>query len=189
MKVIHLRGTNASGKTSTVRQFIQHGHFTVKTIFVHRKEIEYHWDEGRKIAILGRYDQSVSGGVDGRITEKHVLADSIIRLIEIERPNDLIFEGVVYGVTYKFAYELSVVLRGMGYEYVGLCYSPPLEWCFDRLAERNGDKVVDYMSVQNKWFTAYRAYLKLRKNGVNVKEIDTSLIPKEKMWRLIEAEL
>ena len=186
MKVIQLRGTNATGKTTTIRQFIEHGSFTVESITVAGRNIEYHWDDERKIAIIGRYDQAMSGGIDGYITNKNLLRDVIVRMIRQIRPEVLLFEGIVYGVTFQFAYELTRALKQLKYDYIGICFMPPLDVVFDRLAQRNGGKEVDYMSVQNKWFTASRAYEKLYKQGIDVKAIDTTKIPKESMWRIIE---
>lgn len=189
MKVIQLRGTNATGKTTTLRQFMNRGHFAVKTIRVGTRDIEYHWDSERRIALLGRYDQAMSGGIDGYITDKDYLRDCVLRIMKVVKPEALLFEGVVYGVTFKFAYELARVLKTMGIEYIGLCFLPPLDIVFDRLAIRNGGKEVDYMSVQNKWFSASKAYDRLRACGINVKAIDTTKIPKESMYRIIEDEI
>lgn len=189
MKVIQLRGTNATGKTTTVRQFINRGNFEVKSIFVGSRDIEYHWDEERKIAIIGRYDQRVSGGVDGYITNKDFLRDTIIRMLRLIKPEVLIFEGVMYGVTFEFAFNLIRALKALHCEYIGLCFMPPLDTVFDRLAKRNGGKEVDYMSVQNKWFTASRAYEKLRKNGINVKAINTAKVPEDSMYKILEDEI
>lgn len=189
MKVIQLRGTNATGKTSTIRQFIDKGDFVVKSINMGARDIDYHWDERRKICVVGRYDQAMSGGIDGYITNKDFLRDVIVRIVKSIKPEVLLFEGIVYGVTFKFAYELQRLLNRWGVEYIGICLNPPLNVVFDRLAIRNGDKPVDYMSVQNKWFTANRAYEKLKRSGVNVKTVDTSNIPKELMYKIIEDEI
>lgn len=186
MKVIQLRGTNATGKTTTIRQFIGKGDFVVKSIDMGARDVEYHWDDSRKILVLGRYDQAMSGGIDGYITNKDFLRDVIVRIIKRIKPNVLLFEGIVYGVTFKFAYELSRYLEQNDIEYIGVCLNPPLDVVFERLAERNDGKAVDYMSVQNKWFTANRAYEKLRKSGINVKEIDTTNVPKNQMYKIIE---
>lgn len=75
-KIIQLRGTNATGKTTACRQFIQSGQFTVRSVPVYGKYIEYHYDEQRKIAVVGRYDQRECGGVDGYIKNKNFLRDS-----------------------------------------------------------------------------------------------------------------
>lgn len=189
MKVIQLRGTNATGKTTTIRQFIERGDFEVKSIPIANRDIEYHWDEARKIAVLGRYDLRVSGGIDGYITNKNLLRDVIIRILKVVKPEVLLFEGVMYGVTFDFTYKLTRALKMIHCDYVGIYYNPPLDVVFDRLAERNGGKEVNYMNVQGKWFTAARAYDKLRANGINVKAIDTTRIPKEQMYKIIEGEL
>ena len=189
MKVIQLRGTNATGKTTAIRQFINHGTFSVKKISVGNRMIEYHWDANRRIAILGRYDQCMSGGVDGYITSKEVLGSAILRILKFIQPNVLLFEGIVYGVTFQFAYDLSKILGKIGCEYVGICLIPPLDVALERLNERNGGKPVDVLSVQNKWFTANRAYGRLKAAGINVKVIDTSSIPKADMWKIIDREL
>lgn len=189
MKVIQLRGTNATGKTTIIRQFINHGNFVVNTIRVGSRNIEYHWDESRKIAIIGRYDKAVTGGIDGYITDKDYLRDVILRMVKLVKPDTLLFEGVVYGVTFKFAFELYRALKALKCDYMGICLLPPLNVVFDRLAKRNGDKPVDYMSVQRKWFSASNAYEKLRATGVPVKLVDTSRIPENQMCRVIEDEL
>lgn len=186
MKVIQLRGTNATGKTTAVRQFIERGAFEVRSIPVNGQEIEYHYDPGRGIAVLGRYDTRVSGGIDGDITNKVVLRNSIVKLCRKIQPKVLIFEGIVYGVTFKFAYELYQALKLLGYEYRAICFIPPLEVAFDRLAERNGGKPVDVLSVQNKWFTAARSAEKLKQAGIPVKIVDTSKVEKGDMWKIIQ---
>lgn len=189
MKVIQIRGTNAVGKTTAVREFIKHGEFGIRDVKVDGKIIECHWEEKRRIAIIGRYDKAVTGGVDGCIQKKELLNNTIVKVIKTFRPNTLIFEGIMYGVTFEFAYKLVRVLKILHYDYVGICFFPSLDVVFDRLSQRNGGKEVDYMSIQNKWFSAQKAYEKLKTAGINVKSIDTSKIPKELMYKVIEEEL
>ena len=189
MKVIQLRGTNATGKTTAVRQFIERGAFEVRDINVNGQVIEYHYEKARNIVILGRYDTRVSGGVDGMITNKNVLRNSIVKILRNVRPETFIFEGIVYGVTFKFAYELYRALKSLNYDYKAICLIPPLEVAFDRVAERNGGKPVDLLSIQSKWFSAARSAETLKQAGVPVKIIDTSKVPKTSMWQIIQEEL
>lgn len=189
MKVIQIRGTNAVGKTTAVREFIKHGDFIIRDINVNGKIIECHWEEERKIAIIGRYDKAATGGVDSCIQKKELLNNTIVKIIKTFKPDVLIFEGIMYGVTFEFAYKLVRVLKALHYDYVGLCFFPSLDVVFERLAQRNGGKEVDYMSIQGKWFSAQKAYEKLKANGINVKSIDNSKIPKELMYKIIEEEL
>lgn len=188
-KIIQLRGTNATGKTTACRQFVQSGHFCVRSVPVHGKDIEYHYDDERKIAVVGRYDQRECGGVDGYIKNKNFLRDSIVKIIKKERPDALIFEGVMYGVTFKFGAEIDIVSKKLGYHYVGICFFPPLDVALERLYSRNGGKEVNVKSFQDKHISAAKAYKKLRDNGTDVKIIDTSKIPLKDMKRIIEDEL
>lgn len=189
MKVIQLRGTNATGKTTAVRQFIAKGNFEVRDIAVNGEIIEYHYEPDRNIVILGRYYTRVSGGVDGSITNKNVLRNSIVKILRAIRPETFIFEGIVYGVTFKFGYELYRALKSLNYDYKAICLVPPLEVAFDRVAERNGGKPVDLLSIQRKWFSAARAAENLKQHGVPVRIVDTSKIPKDAMWKIIQDEL
>ena len=189
MKVIQLRGTNATGKTTAVRQFIARGNFEVREIAVNGEMIEYHYEPARNIVVLGRYDTRVSGGIDGRIIKKSVLMNSIIKICKTIRPDVFIFEGIVYGVTFKFAYEIYKALKLLNYEYKAICLIPPLETAFDRVAERNGGKPVNLLKIQQKWFTAARSAEVLKQHGVPVKIVDTSKINKEDMWKIVQAEL
>ena len=186
MKVIQLRGTNATGKTTAIRQFIEKGEFEIGTINVQGLPIEFHEEKKRGIIILGRYDLSTTGGIDGRITNKTVLRNSIVKILKELKPDVLIFEGIVYGVTFKFAFELYSVLQKIGCDYIGVCLIPPLDIAFKRVAERNGGKQINYMSLQSKWFTAQKSYEMLRRNGVPVVVVDTSKIPKGKMYCIVE---
>lgn len=189
MKVIQLRGTNATGKTTTIREFVERGNFVVRSFQYGKREVEYHYEKERKIVVLGRYDTRVSGGVDGYITNRDMLIHIIVKAIKLIRPDLLLFEGVVYGVTFQFAYDLVRVLKQFGYDYIGICLVPPLQVAIERLSIRNGGKPVDLISVQNKWFSTVRAYKKLKESGVNVKVVDPTSIPKEHMYKIIEGEL
>lgn len=188
-KVIQLRGTNATGKTTAVRQFIGHGSFSILEIKVGGNDVEYCYDKERNIVVLGRYDDRECGGIDGRIKSVGALNDSIVKVLREVGPEHLIFEGVVYGLTFKFAYELNFVCDKLGYHYTGLCLTPPLDDALMRLYQRNGGKEINVEHLQNRYFSSIRAYNKLKANGVDVKMINTSAIPKKDMYRIIEDEL
>lgn len=189
MKVIQLRGTNGSGKTTAVRQFISRGNFVEESVKIRGTRVVYNIDHDRNIIVLGRYrDGIATGGVDGLITNKEALADSVLFLCRELKPKFLIFEGIVYGVTFRFANELYRALRARKIEYIAVCLVPPLDISFERLAERNNNKAVDYMSVQQKYFTSLRAVEMMQSAGVPCKVIDTSTIAYADMWKCIGDE-
>lgn len=188
-KVIQLRGTNAVGKTTAVRQLTESGGFEVR-LFRHGKmDVEYHMNDSRSICVLGRYDTRVCGGFDGVITDKRLLMDVIIKMLKELKPQYYVLEGVLYGVTFQFGFNLKKVCDMLGYHYKGLCLFPPLEVSLMRLYGRNGGKEIDVKSFQNKHLSAVKAYEKLRLNGVDVKIINTAEIPLEHMSKIIEDEL
>lgn len=190
MKVIQLRGTNSVGKTTAVRQFLQRGNYEKRQVIVRNSLCEYYFDESSRIAVLGRYDRnSYSGGIDGNITDRDVLLDAILRIARLEKANAIVFEGVLYGVTFKLTYELYRACVALGYRYSGILLQPPLQYVFDRIRERNGGKEVNEDSIANKYFTASRAAEKMKAAGIPTRIIDTSKVPLRDMYKIIEEEI
>lgn len=185
-KVVQIRGANAVGKTTAIRMFLARGVFEIVPIKIGAKEVECNWDEKRGIFVIGRYDKCVSGGVDSAIKSREELLNTIAKAIREYKPETLLFEGILYGLTFKFAFDLSVFLKGVGYEYVGIGLFPPLGVAFDWLSERNGGKRVNETHIQQKWYSALKSIKKLKDAGLNVRVVDSSKIRLEDMWKIIE---
>lgn len=185
-KVVQIRGANAVGKTTSIRMFLARGGFEIVSLKVGAKEIGCHWNEARKILVIGRYDKCVSGGVDSSIKGREELLNTIAKAIRDYKPETLLFEGILYGLTFKFAFELSLFLSGVGYGYVGIGLFPPLGVAFDWLSERNGGKRVNESHIQQKWYSALKSLRKLREAGLDVRIVDSSKYRLEDMWKIIE---
>ena len=183
-KFIQVRGTNATGKTTAVRNLIQKGDFSVYSTNVYGNNFPYTFD-GQTL-IGGRYDTRECGGLDGVIKDRNVLKEYIIKLIKQYQPKTFILDAVMYGTTFKFAYELNYVLKKMGYKYIGLTFAPPLDVSLIRLYQRNGGKEINVEHLQQKHIQSISAYKKLKACGIDVRLIDTSKIPKEQMHKIIE---
>lgn len=148
------------------------------------------WNEKHRYVVAGRYnDNSRSGGIDGFISDKWLLKEYLFRILMIVKPEALIFEGIMYGITYKFGYEVYKICESLGYEYVGLQMDIPLENALTRIYERNGGKGINVESLQKKIQTSYSAYLKLKGSGVHCEMVDTSKIAKDRMYQIIERVL
>lgn len=183
-KVIQVRGTNGTGKTTAVRSLIERGDFKVYFVTVRGKEYPYTYDG--KIVIGGRYDTRECGGLDGVIKDREVLKDYIVKLLKMLQPDALILDAVMYGTTFKFAYELNIACKSLGYTYIGITCAPPLDVSLQRVYMRNGGKEVNVESLQKRHFSSVKAYKRLKAVGMDVRLIDTSKIPKEQMYRIIE---
>lgn len=186
-KLIQIRGTNATGKTTAVRNLISEGKFKIFSIKVRGKEYPYTYDG--EIVVGGRYDTRECGGLDGVIKDKNVMKEYVIKLLKELKPKAFILDAVMYGVTFRFAYELNVVCESLGYHYIGLTFAPPLDVSLLRLYQRNGGKDINVEHLQQKHIQSVKAYKRLKACGVDVRLIDTSKVPKEHMHKIIQEEL
>lgn len=184
MKLIQIRGCNASGKTTTVRQFIEKNNFRSEEIFIKGIRTYITINQDNSIVILGRYDKK-TGGCDLFENKEHVF-NTIIWLIVNIRPKTIIFEGLIYGLTYKFASELSDYVKNYNYKYVGICLYVNPDIAIERLYKRNGGKKINEQYVFSKTKSAISAYKKLALNGYNVKMLDTSNIKENEMFKILE---
>lgn len=183
-KVIQIRGTNATGKTTAVRNLINKGGYRVASIQVRGTEYPYTYRDG--IVIGGRYDTRECGGLDGVIKDKTIMKEYIVKLLKGMKPKVLILDAVMYGVTFQFAYELDIACKSLGYHYIGLTFAPPLDVSLLRLYQRNGGKYINVEHLQNKHISSIKAYKRLKACGVDVRLIDTSKVPKDQMHKIIE---
>ena len=187
MKVIQIRGCNASGKTTMVKQFIQNSNFEIKEIKVKGIKTYITTNENKSIVILGRYDKK-TGGCDLFQNKIHVI-NTIFYVIANMKPKIIIFEGLIYGLTYKFAAELCDNLKKYNYDYTGICLYLEKNTALERLYKRNGGKAVNESYILNKTKSMMASYKKLLSNGYKVKLYDTSKVKEEDMHKILENEV
>ena len=187
MKLIQIRGNNASGKTTTVRQFIQRNNFEIKEISIKGKKTFITTNKDNSIVVLGRYDKK-TGGCDLFDNKEHVFNTIVWAMVNL-RPQTIIFEGMIYSFTYKFASILSDYVRNYNYKYVGICLYIPLELSLERLYKRNGGKQINESMLRDKAKAMLGSYKKLHDNGYNVKLLNTGQMKEENMYKILEDEL
>ena len=187
MKIIQIRGSNGSGKTTTVKQFVERNNLHIEEIFIKGKKTFITTNDKHSIVVLGRYDKNI-GGCDLFDNKEHVF-NTILYVVTTFRPEIIIFEGLIYSFTYKFASNLSDYMKNYKYSYQGICLYIPIEVALERIYIRNGGKPIkeDYIITKTK--TLISSYRKLLSNGYNVKMVDTSKIEKENMYKILENEL
>lgn len=189
-KFIHIRGATGSGKTTTVRQYLQRtGGFTLHKIRVGGKEYPYHYNKAKKILITGMYGRRVCDGCDGIIVNKDIMKAYLTAIIDAVQPDVVIFEAVMYGITAKFTLELNELLSARGYKYKGLALVPPMEFCLGNILTRNGGKQINIKSLQNKVERGRRSAEMLIEAGLDIEFIDTSKYRMSEMNMIIEKEL
>lgn len=188
-KFIHLRGSMACGKTTAARQFLQRGNFALHEIEVFGKTYPLMFDRDQNIVVTGRYDTRVCGGLDGVITNRRIMFEYLLKIMKYYKPEAIVFEAVLYGMSVKFAIEVMSLGKRFGYEYVGLVLVPPFEESLNRVFERNGGKMINIESFEKNYKNAVISANSLKERGVKIKMIDTSKIKKENMYKIVEDEL
>jgi hypothetical protein len=179
-----------SGKTTTVRQYLQRtGGFSLHQITVNGKSYPFHYNKAKKILITGVYGRRVCDGCDGLITNKEVMMSYLIKLLDTVKPDIVIFEAVMYGITSTFTLRLEDLLKERGYHYRGIALIPPVEFCLSNVMTRNGGKSINVKMFRSKWLQAKRSAENLKENGLDIDIIDTSKIRMDQMNTLIEREL
>lgn len=151
------------------------------------KEYPYTYNAKENIVVCGRYDRNVCGGIDGTIHDSKVVKQYVMQLLRL-RPEIIVFEGVMYGLTFKFSSELAMICRLNGYEYKAIVLSPEFNVLLERIYERNGGKPIKVDALNDKYMSCLKSSQKLKDSGIYVKFIDSAPIPKQEMWRLIDDE-
>ena len=186
-RIIQIRGVHGTGKTTAVREFCARHNMTVEKQKTGAKA--FNCTSGDGVVVIGRYDKNECGGVDAEIRSGEDLRNLVASIVRKKRPEVLLFEGVMYGHTFKFSYDISVLAKALGAGYTALCFVPPLEFAIENVYRRNGGKDVNIKAMSDKYRAGIVADAKLRAVGVNMVQVDTSKYKPEQMWELIEEQL
>ena len=183
MQIIQIRGGNACGKTTTVRQFVNKHNLQIKTIEVGGISTDISTDN-KGIVVLGRYDK-LNGGCDLYKNRKHVI-DTILYAIKNIKPKLIIFEGILYGITYKMGYDIHKIAKMYGYKYKGITLYRSKENGMKILALRNNGTYYNEDHFLQKYKSSLVAHDKLIKSGVDMILINTDNVPENEMYKIIE---
>lgn len=183
--IVEIRGTNASGKTTTVKQFIG----------IHKNqelmEIEYLPNKtahvvrfGNNMFAIGRYDKKISG-VDLYASKEKVFR-VIKLLLDNYNPNLIVLEGAIFGKTYKTTYDLALLVSKYNFRVFNIFLKRDIQNNLKLLEKRNNGGNYNIVTFMN----AYKAINKLSQKCLNEKIYDTVVInadkvPYDKMWTLI----
>ena len=187
MKVIQIRGSNGAGKTTTVRQFVQKNNLEIEEILIKGKKTYITTNKEHSIVVLGRYDKK-TGGCDLFDDNEHVFNTIVWAIINL-RPQLIIFEGLIYSFTFKFASKISDFVRKYNYKYTGISLFLEPELALERIYKRNGGKQIKEQLIFDKTKAMVISHKKLAESGYNVKMVNTGEIKEEDMYKILENEL
>ena len=186
-KVIQIRATNAMGKTTIIRQFIDKYSLTSDTITVNNEKVNVTFNKDKSIFILGKYNDKW-GGCDN-FKDRVQVFNTIIHIIKAYKPKVIIFEGLLYGKTFKFAYNLNNYIKKYGYKYTGITLNANFDFALKRLKTRNGGSEINIEAFYNTWYSVLNSYKKLKKQNVNMKLVDITNIKLKDMVKILEGEI
>lgn len=171
-RVVNVRGCNAVGKSTAVREFINRsGEEEIKTISLPKSKLNSEVTFCRNnICVLGNYRQT-SPGCD-RYSGKLQIHETILHLIYEYTPRAIVYEGVINSKTARGTLELVSKLNRTNYEYRGLFYYAPFSNVCANLEERNGGKEVNWVRLTSTFNHALRATEILEENGCSIDWIE-----------------
>lgn len=186
--VLNVRGAHCSGKTTSVRGFINSHPNHIDTAILGGKKTEYTIIEDLNAVVLGRYDQGTCGGCDRYQSGNHV-KEAIVYIAQTKNPDWIIYEGIMYSVTFKMADEIADLCAHIGYDWKSLFLFRDYTEMIDFLEHRNNGKPVNIQAVTLKWERVQAVYQKLLSAGRSVKKINVTGMPKTGLENIINDEI
>lgn len=186
-KLIQIRGANATGKTTIVRQFIQRHNLSMSYIEIGGVTTPLNVSDDGSIVVLGRYDKS-TGGCDLFKNKAHVVA-TIKYSVKRYAPKVIIFEGFIYGKTFSFAFQLNQLCKLLGYEFKAIVLRRRFERTLELITERNGGKPFSIENLKHTVRDVSESAKKLKAAGIKTKVVDADLLPFNDMYTILEEEI
>ena len=180
MKIINVRGSNASGKSTTVKQFLD-GH-PQEVLELNGNYVTFASD--MNAYVLGRYD-CTSPGCD-RYKSFDEVFDQILFLIKKKKPELIIYEGMLISKEFKRTYLLSRVAKLHGYEFYCIVLVRDFFNVIKLLEKRNNGKDYNSANVMRTYETVLSCSTRLKEKGVNVIEVDVDSYKENEMKNILE---
>ena len=150
-KVLNIRGTNGSGKTTMVKALIKKFNEVEESVwdkFTTEEITTYHkvytrkaqiWHK-QKILVMGIYNEKQTGGVDNYDTPWQIMY-GLLYFCKKYQGYTIILEGIRVSTNYVYWYKVFNILRDKGVvvKVVGLLPSN-LEWAVNNVKERRKNK-------------------------------------------------
>lgn len=128
--VYDIRGTNGSGKSTLVRNLLKRNENTL----ILNELIPYHFIEKFNLVVIGRYDKSLTGGVDSISVTSDVLQKFMRKKL---KNHNVLLEGIIVSGVFERWNEMASDSR-WNYKFIFLMVYE--EECIRRVIERRENK-------------------------------------------------
>lgn len=182
--VIQLRGTNASGKSTAMRQYCAARGLKPTWLDTSPKRTKIMSDG--KISVLGWYQPySIAEGCDAALSGRAQLLSALEALFK--RGQEVVaFEGMIYSNTYLLPTRVDRLAKKYGYKFIACFLACSYTTELQRLMNRNGGKDIDFDNFDMKFYTSRKSFGKLLQSGILCYEVDTDRTPIDDMGGVIE---
>lgn len=183
--VVNVRGINASGKSTAVREYCRVNGLKPKKII--RNGVTFKVMVGEEICVVGWYKPySNSEGCDTLRADKEEFKDFIEYLLKKTDVKVIVYEKQIWSTTYKLTKEIHDICVKEGCIFVavhmGIAYSSAL----NRLFERNGGKFGNLSNFDSRFYSVQNSRKNLIINKIPVIDVNIDAVPKEKMYMVIQ---
>ncbi len=170
MKLINIRGTNGSGKSTVPLQMLANDRAAF--MLTHKgKDIATVFPTYGFLA-LGKY-RTKTGGLDGIGTTQEM--KDIMALVHF-LPYSIIMEGILASTVYSTYAELFETYQNKAPKRKVIIFNiiPEFDVIKERVLKRNGNKEVKWEQLESKWRTVKKNAGKFREAGFTSLEVDNS---------------
>lgn len=183
--VVNIRGMNASGKSTMVREFCRKYSLQPQEVIFKGKKFKTMFD-GKRL-VMGWYQPFSTGeGCDALKADKEEFREFLRYSMDQIKPTVIVYEKQIWSNTYKFTGEISEMCDQHGYGFIAIQMLVRYETALNRLLVRNGGRT-DKLRQFDKNFRAVRSSaINLKKAKKIVFDIDSEEIPIENTWRCID---
>lgn len=182
--VINVRGINASGKSTAVREFCRT--FDLKPEQIQFQGNKYRvMTDGKKYVIGWYKPYSDSEGCDSLDVDKEAFKRFLQHLIGGVRPELIVYEKQIWSTTYKLTGEIIDLSKAYGYNFLVVQMMIGYEDSLNRLFFRNGGKNVNLENFDTRFTGVQRSLKQLEKRNIFILYSDPLKIPIERMKEVL----
>jgi hypothetical protein len=180
--VFSIFGSNASGKSTAVRQMISAAVAKEKSYIIGDRKVEAMESSDGRTTFIGNYKSSIDG-VDRWIKSQQELFELAKKVFE-SRSEILIFESFIFGKSYKFNLAMQEYGKIIGFDYYPVLFYAGQRTIENRLKERN-DRAFSAEKVNSAREASIRCFKRL-KGVMGTQCLDTGKTPREGMGALLD---
>lgn len=181
--VINLRGINASGKSTAVREYCKEHNMKPRKISFHGYDYNIMTNESEYA--LGHYKPfSDSEGLDSLKADKEEFKLFLRWFLQQFKPVSVIYEKQIWSTTFKLTSEIAEICKKEGYRFAAVLMKTGYQESLNRLFERNGGNDINLDGFDNRYKAVYRSSESLLRFGIPLFCVDVDNTKKEDMKKI-----